>query len=132
MYAYSFKITALTLVALCTLALLVLTSPIASASFANGSPISSGFSNDSDRGVKNMPAEDNRPYSVATIRECVSAHVPSGTASTTPSTISKEKGDTLIACIKKARQKVTNDAINDLIKKIDELRAQIEAIRKAN
>jgi hypothetical protein len=79
---------------------------------------------------RNTTQEDSRAYSVAAIRACISANVPSDTGSSTPATISKEKGNTLVSCIKNARERKANsDAVSDLLKKIEELRAQIQALR---
>lgn len=73
---------------------------------------------------------DNKPYLVSGIRSCVTTHLPSGTGSSTPETITKAKGDALISCIKNARQRAANNAaIEELLKKIEELRKQIQALK---
>lgn len=75
--------------------------------------------------------EDNRPYNVAKIQACVAAAMPATTGSTTPTTITKEKGNTLQSCIKNARE-VSNTnaaAIEALLKKVEELRAEIAKLK---
>lgn len=74
--------------------------------------------------------DDNKPYLISGIRSCVSSHIPSDTGSTTSETITKAKGDALINCIKNARQRAANNsAIEELLKKIEELRKQIQALK---
>lgn len=75
--------------------------------------------------------EDNRPFSVAAIRACVATAIPT-TSSTTATTITKAKGESLQTCIKNARQTVAsgNSAlIAELLRKVEELRVQIAAMK---
>jgi hypothetical protein len=109
------------------LALVVFTTPLASAIEA----VTVGGGWNSPSGAAERQKEDNRPYSVSAIRACISANVPSDTGSSTPTTITKEKGNALVSCIKNARERRANsDAVSELLKKIEELRAQIQALRK--
>lgn len=89
-------------------------------------------SGDANRGGRSGQSQnENQPYSVSGIRSCVTTHLPSGTGSSTSETITKAKGDALVSCIKNARQRTMNNTtIEELLRKIEGLRMQIQALKK--
>lgn len=76
---------------------------------------------------------DNRPYSIPKIQACIKTHVTDVAASGAPTsaiTLTKQKGDALIHCIKNARQmEVGTGGAQELLKKIEALREQIKKLR---